>query len=171
MSLKFQQKVYQEREIRAQRGKDRDPSTTFREPTIGKGLSGALQLLQHSGTLKDGEDLEGRSMDKKMSNLIEIAYHNNGGGKEKEISLERFYRILTPEESFRMLCYAFHGKGPGKRRVETRMKQEQKLKQMKDAPLLFVEKNAGSPSSAAISLPCACWRPCGISRAIKWFYH
>lgn len=87
-------------------------------------------------------------MDKKKSNLIEIAYDNNGGGKEKEISLERkdrFYRILTPEESFRMLCYAFHGKGPGERKVEKRMKkQEQKLKQMKDAPLLFVEK-CGKP--------------------------
>lgn len=94
-----------------ERGKDRDHSTTLRKPTIGKGLSGALQLLQHSGTLKMG-----RSMDKKKNNLIEIAYHNNGGGKEKEISLERrdrFNRILTPEESFRMLCYAFHGKGPG----------------------------------------------------------
>lgn len=52
---------------------------------------------------------------------------------------------LTPKEAFRLLSHKFHGKGPGKKKQEKRMKQYQeelKLKQMKnaDTPSLSAER-------------------------------
>lgn len=54
-------------------------------------------------------------------------------------------RILNQKEAFRVLSHKFHGKGPGKNKVDKRMKkheQESKLRQMSciDTPLNTVEK-------------------------------
>jgi len=46
---------------------------------------------------------------------------------------------LTPKEAFRLLSHKFHGKGPGKMKLEKRMKQyhdELKLKQMTSSEAL-----------------------------------
>lgn len=120
------------------------PDDTIHEVAVGKGLSGALQLLKERGTLKEGIDWGGRNMDKKKSKLVGI-YDNTG---TKEIRIERtdeFGRIMTPKEAFRMISHKFHGKGPGKMKQEKRMKQYQeelKLKQMKnsDTPSQSVER-------------------------------
>ncbi|CAN6465454.1 unnamed protein product [Victoria cruziana] len=117
---------------------------TIHEIPVGKGLSGALQLLKERGTLKEAVDWGGRTMDKKKSKLTGI--RDSDG--PKEISLDRldeFGRIMTPKEAFRKLSHKFHGKCPGKMKQEKRMKQyeeELKLKQMKasDTPLLSMEK-------------------------------
>lgn len=45
---------------------------TIQEVAVGKGLSGALQLLKERGTLKESIDWGGRNMDKKKSKLVGI---------------------------------------------------------------------------------------------------
>ncbi|KAK4745981.1 hypothetical protein SAY87_012293 [Trapa incisa] len=120
------------------------PDETIHEAAVGKGLSGALKLLKDRGTLKETVEWGGRNMDKKKSKLVGIA----GEEGSKEIRIERrdeFGRVLTPKEAFRMLSHKFHGKGPGKKKQEKRIKQYQeelKLKQMKnaDTPSLSAER-------------------------------
>ncbi|KAK4796288.1 hypothetical protein SAY86_028614 [Trapa natans] len=120
------------------------PDETIHEAAVGKGLSGALKLLKDRGTLKETVEWGGRNMDKKKSKLVGIA----GEEGPKEIRIERrdeFGRVLTPKEAFRMLSHKFHGKGPGKKKQEKRIKQYQeelKLKQMKnaDTPSLSAER-------------------------------
>jgi hypothetical protein len=48
------------------------PDETIHEVAVGKGLSGALKLLQERGTLKESIDWGGRNMDKKKSKLVGI---------------------------------------------------------------------------------------------------
>ncbi|KAM7258688.1 hypothetical protein ACFE04_014429 [Oxalis oulophora] len=132
-----------------------NPENVIHESSIGKGLSGALRLLQDRGTLKETVDWGGRNMDKKKSKLVGIVDNNNSNNNEKakyerfkDIRIERtdeFGRIMTPKEAFRVLSHKFHGKGPGKMKLEKRQKQyfeEQKLKQMKnsDTPSLSVAR-------------------------------
>lgn len=121
------------------------PDETIHENTLGKGLSGALQLLKDRGTLKDTVEWGGRNMDKKKSKLVGLVNDNDD---KKEIRIERtdeYGRILTPKEAFRLISHKFHGKGPGKMKQEKRMRQyheELKVKQMKnsDTPSLSVER-------------------------------
>nr|GEX47764.1 SART-1 family protein DOT2 [Tanacetum cinerariifolium] len=121
------------------------PDETIHESSLGKGLSGALQLLKDRGTLKDTVEWGGRNMDKKKSKLVGIVNENDD---KKEIRIERtdeYGRILTPKESFRLLSHKFHGKGPGKMKQEKRMRQyheELKVKQMNnaDTPSQSVER-------------------------------
>ncbi|OIT34357.1 sart-1 family protein dot2 [Nicotiana attenuata] len=120
------------------------PDATIHEVPVGKGLSGALKLLQERGTLKEDIEWGGRNMDKKKSKLVGI----RGEDGKKEIRIERtdeYGRILTPKEAFRLLSHKFHGKGPGKMKQEKRMRQYQeelKIKQMKnsDTPSLSVQR-------------------------------
>lgn len=120
------------------------PDESIRETAVGKGLAGALKLLKDRGTLKETVEWGGRNMDKKKSNLVGI-YENDG---QKQIRIERtdkFGRILTPKEAFRLDSHKFHGKGPGKSKQEKRRREFQedlKVKQMKncDTPLLSVER-------------------------------
>ncbi|XP_071690595.1 SART-1 family protein DOT2-like [Rutidosis leptorrhynchoides] len=124
--------------------KDVKPDETIHECSLGKGLSGVLQLLK-SGNLKDTVELGGRNMDKKKSKLVGIVNENDD---KKEIRIERtdeYGRILTPKEAYRLLSHRFHGKGPGKRKQEKRRRQydkELKVKQMNnsDTPSMSVER-------------------------------
>ncbi|CAA7394074.1 unnamed protein product [Spirodela intermedia] len=122
------------------------PDEVIHEVVVGKGLSGALKLLQDRGTLKETIDWGGRTMDKKKSKLVGLVDNDGSGSKEIRIErLDEFGRIMTPKEAFRMLSHKFHGKGPGKAKLEKRMKQYQedlKLKQMKasDTPSMSVER-------------------------------
>lgn len=117
---------------------------TIHEVAVGKGLSGALNLLKDRGALKESVEWGGRNMDKKKSKLVGIS----GNDGKKEIRIERtdeYGRILTPKEAFRLISHKFHGKGPGKMKQEKRMRQYQeelKVKQMKnsDTPSLSVER-------------------------------
>ncbi|CAN1157071.1 SART-1 family protein DOT2, partial [Linum perenne] len=137
----------------------------IREVPVGKGLSGTLKLLHDRATLKESINWGGRNMDKKKSKLVGIVDTTDYNGKGTEmkkkknkdndmdrfsnISLERtdeFGQIMTPKEAFRVISHRFHGKGPGKMKLEKRMKQFQEeqmlLKQMNnsDTPLLSVER-------------------------------
>jgi hypothetical protein len=58
--------------------------------------------------------------------------------------LDEFGRRLTPKEAYRQLCWKFHGKRPGKNKMEKRLRQleeEQKRRSMSstDTPLQSVK--------------------------------
>ncbi|WCJ25432.1 SART-1 family [Euphorbia peplus] len=99
-----------------------------REVPVGKGLSGALELLKKRGSLNEGPEWGGRNMDKKKSKLVGC---HDGNIRTKR--LDEFGRTMTPKEEFRKFSHRFHGKGPSKGKQEKRRKQyleERKLKQM-----------------------------------------
>ncbi|KQK02064.1 SART-1 family protein DOT2 [Brachypodium distachyon] len=118
------------------------PNDVVHEAAVGKGLGGALKFLQERGTLNEGTNWGGRTTDKKKSKLIGI----EDGPKEIRIErMDEFGRVMTPKEAFRDLSHKFHGKGPGKMKLEKRQKKYQddlKTKQMKssDTPLMSAEK-------------------------------
>nr|GFD23422.1 SART-1 family protein DOT2 [Tanacetum cinerariifolium] len=77
------------------------PDETIHERSLGKGLSGALQLLKDRGTFKDTVEWGGRNIDKKKSKLVGTVNENDD---KKEIRIERtdeYGRTLTPKEDFR----------------------------------------------------------------------
>lgn len=131
-------------EIPSKEEEDKAMDETIHEAAVGKGLSGALNLLKDRGALKESVEWGGRNMDKKKSKLVGIS--DNDG--KREIRIERtdeYGRILTPKEAFRLISHKFHGKGPGKMKQEKRMRQyeeELKVKKMKnsDTPSLSVER-------------------------------
>ncbi|XP_060219179.1 SART-1 family protein DOT2-like [Lycium barbarum] len=111
------------------------PDEKIREVPIGKGLSEVLKLMRERGTLKEDIELGCRNTDKKKSKLVDVRCDEEG---EKEIHIERtdeYGRNLTPKEAFRVFCHGFHGKEPGKKKQEKRMRQYQlelKIKKMKN---------------------------------------
>ncbi|OMO98474.1 SART-1 protein [Corchorus olitorius] len=116
---------------------------TMHEVAVGKGLSGALKLLKDRGTVKEWGDSDG-NMDNKKRKVVGI----ENDDRFKDIRIERtdeFGRTMTQKEAFKMDSHKFHGKNPGKRKQEKRMKkyqEELKLKQMNssDTPSLSVER-------------------------------
>ncbi|KAL6564271.1 ESCRT II complex subunit Dot2 [Orobanche minor] len=132
-------------EKRADEEEDVGPDKRIHETSLGKGLSGALQLLKDRGTLKATVEWGGRNRDKKKSKFIGLVNENDD---KKEIRIERtdeYGRTLTGHEAFRLFSHQFHGKGPGKMKQEKSMRQyhaELKVKQMRnaDTPLMFVER-------------------------------
>ncbi|XP_062226749.1 SART-1 family protein DOT2-like [Phragmites australis] len=118
------------------------PDEVIHEVAVGKGLAGALKILKERGTLNEGTDWGGRTTDKKKSKLVGI----EDGPKEIRIErMDEFGRVMTPKEAFRDLSHKFHGKGPGKMKLEKRQKKfqdEMKTKRMKssDTPLMAAEK-------------------------------
>ncbi|XP_055816716.1 SART-1 family protein DOT2-like isoform X2 [Solanum dulcamara] len=117
------------------------PYKTIREVPIGKALSEALRFLRERGTLKEGDiELAGRNTDKKKSKLVGVRGGDEEGGKEIHIDrTDEFGRNLTPKESFRLFSHQFHGKGPGKKKQEKRIRQHQEELKMKN-PSLSVER-------------------------------
>ncbi|OMO53661.1 SART-1 protein [Corchorus capsularis] len=116
------------------------PDETMHEVAVGKGLSGALKLLKDRGTVKEWGD---RNMDNKKRKVVGI---ENDGFKDIRIErIDEFGRTMTQKEAFKKDSHKFHGKNPGKRKQEKRMKkyqEELKLKQMNssDTPSLSMER-------------------------------
>ncbi|XP_024169012.1 SART-1 family protein DOT2 [Rosa chinensis] len=117
---------------------------TIREAAIGKGLSGALNLLRDRRTLTEEEE------GKKKRKLETTSHHHVAKPKrlhdyqEEDIRIERtdeFGGSLTEKEAYKRFCHTFHGKKSGARKQEKRIKKfqrEQKLE--KDTPSLFAER-------------------------------
>ncbi|XP_049389047.1 SART-1 family protein DOT2-like isoform X3 [Solanum stenotomum] len=128
------------------------PDKTIREVPIGKGLSEALRFLRERGSLKEGDiELAGRNTDKKKNKLVSVRCGDEKVGKEIHINrTDEFGRNLTPKESFRLFSHQFHGKGPGKKKQEKRIRQHQKELKMKN-PLLSVERM--TKSQAQLKIP------------------
>ncbi|CAN0924641.1 SART-1 family protein DOT2 [Linum grandiflorum] len=111
----------------------------FHEVPVGRGLSGALKLLHERGALKESIDCcdgGGGNMEKKSRKRSGIGDTNDDMDRFKDIRIERrdeFGRDMTPRQAFKAMSHAFHGKRPGKKKQEKRIKQYQeelKLKQM-----------------------------------------
>lgn len=84
--------------------------------------TGALQSMEFRGRSKDEkpslpqeEQAEQKNLHKIGSN-IKLEYKNQEG------------KIMTQKEAFRYMCYIFHGKGPGKRKLE-KLKKKQILQE------------------------------------------
>ena len=110
------------------------------EPAVSEGLFSALKLFEKRGVTaqKDREMYVGRKGDP-----VDI-----GNDPAPHINLEHrdeFGRILTQREIFRKISHKFHGKLPGKNKLEKNLKkykEELKLRNMSydDTPLRTVEK-------------------------------
>ncbi|KAH0927241.1 hypothetical protein HID58_019497 [Brassica napus] len=95
----------------------------MREVDVGTGLSGALKLLREQGTFK-----EIKSSSKHHVRVRDINHGKDNRFKDafKDIRIDRVDecgRIMTEKEAFKKLCHGFHGKKPGKRKQEKRMKK------------------------------------------------
>lgn len=95
----------------------------MREVDVGTGLSGALKLLREQGIFKE-----------KSSSKLHVDVRDNHGKDDRfkdafnDIRIDRVDecgRILTEKEAFKKLCHGFHGKKPGKRKQEKRMRKHE----------------------------------------------
>ncbi|CAN7106978.1 unnamed protein product [Brassica rapa subsp. narinosa] len=96
----------------------------MREVDVGTGLSGALKLLREQGTFKE------KSSSKHHVGVRDINHGKDDRFKDafKDIRIDRVDecgRIMTEKEAFKKLCHGFHGKKPGKRKQEKRMKKHE----------------------------------------------
>lgn len=85
------------------------------QPSLAKGMASTLALLKDRGELRKSEQLAGRAKDSRNEDPstdfgVKIEYRDSNGRK------------LTQKEAFRQLSYRFHGYGPGKKKLEKRMK-------------------------------------------------
>lgn len=136
------------------------------EPDVASSVAGALQLAQSKGYLEREES--NRPSNARFAHLQAQNYSiedKNYGDDDKYSRRDRFSgpimdfkeketfkpnvkleyiddngHLLTPKEAFRYLSHKFHGKGPGKNKVEKRLKkneQEGLMKKMSstDTPL------------------------------------
>ena len=93
----------------------------------GNGLAGVLKRLRERGELRmNDDDYSGRTNDKlpheelakfgsAPSDKIKLDYRDNNG------------KLMTQKEAFRYMCWTFHGKKPGKRKMEKKMRKEHLL--------------------------------------------
>jgi U4/U6.U5 tri-snRNP-associated protein 1 len=87
-----------------------------RQPLFATGMAATLQLLKGSGELKKTAELAGRSKDSR-----EYDPSADDFGVKLEYR-DEYGRKLTQKEAFRQLSYRFHGYGPGKKKLEKRLK-------------------------------------------------
>jgi U4/U6.U5 tri-snRNP-associated protein 1 len=87
-----------------------------RQPTFGGGVSSALMLLKQSGDLRQKEELAGRARDERSLDPSATDF-----GVKLEYR-DEFGRKLTQKEAYRQISYRFHGFGPGRKKMEKRLK-------------------------------------------------
>jgi len=105
------------------------------EPLASNGVAATLKLLKSRGTSAISlESMTGRASDKKVEEV------NEDKDTFRLDYLDERGRQMTPKEAFRRLSYRFHGKAPGKNKVEKRIKREdqdlrRKMMSTTDTPL------------------------------------
>ncbi|KAH7642850.1 u4/u6.u5 tri-snrnp-associated protein 1-like [Dermatophagoides farinae] len=140
------------------------------EPDVSKGIAGALKLAMTKGyldkeTSKSFGATRATSIIQAQSYTIEEKFYDDDrlgrrdrySGAMQEFREKDGYnpdfkldyvdekgRMMNQKEAFRYLSHKFHGKGPGKNKIDKRMKkmeQESKLRQMSstDTPLNTVK--------------------------------
>lgn len=101
------------------------------------GLAGILSELKSSGQLEDkGPRWSGRANDLKDHHDRKRALEASGVDVDESIpnsekqkfnfkldKYDEFGRTLTPKEAFRELCWKFHGKAPGAKAKEKRLRK------------------------------------------------
>lgn len=80
------------------------PDVQFTEPVLGRGLAAALGLIRERGYLNDKKYF-GRQRD--VAETDDFLEHTDDKG-----------RVLTKKQAFRVQCYDFHRKKPGKNKLE-----------------------------------------------------
>jgi U4/U6.U5 tri-snRNP-associated protein 1 len=119
-----------------------DIGTTAAVAPVGRGISGVLAMLRHTGEISGRnagrEELRGRAKDERTYedyaplNLEEVVRIGKGATEKdrelasREIKLEYrddYGRLLTRKEAYRQLCYQFHGHGSGAKNEERRLRQ------------------------------------------------
>ena len=79
-------------------------------------MAATLALLKGTGELRKADDLVGRAKDNRAQDPsrndidVKLEYRDENGRK------------LTQKEAFRQLSYRFHGYGPGKKKIDKRLK-------------------------------------------------
>ncbi|KAG2454998.1 hypothetical protein HYH02_000823 [Chlamydomonas schloesseri] len=120
------------------------------ERAVGRGLAGALGLLQNKGELKDGVEWSGRNTDRSKNALQGLEDVFTGGRQTDRVARsveaaltvkDKYGRVLTPKERFRQLCHSFHGIKPSKNQVDKAA--------ARDAKELAIKKAATSEDPSA----------------------
>ncbi|KAG2489863.1 hypothetical protein HYH03_011665 [Edaphochlamys debaryana] len=97
------------------------------ERAVGRGLAGALSLLNEKGALREQVEWAGRNGDKSKNAVQGLEDVYTGGrntdrvARSVEAALtvrDHLGRVKTPKERFRELCYGFHGIKPSKNKVD-----------------------------------------------------
>lgn len=108
-----------------------------KENLVSSGMGAALDFIRGRGSLNDThEGVTGRFNDKVMEGEY---VPNSDVDKETQKKLnsftleyrDKFGRKMSQKEAFRQLSYGFHGKGPGKSKIEARQRkyaEEQRLR-------------------------------------------
>lgn len=99
---------------------DEQMAFLHKQPLFAKGLAATLALLKESGELNKPKQQAGRARDVRDQDDrdpggIRLEYRDEYGNK------------LTKKEEFRRLSYHFHGQGPGKKKLEKRLKAQKAL--------------------------------------------
>jgi len=121
---------------------DEEEVVLMDEPRVDTSMSAALKYVQQKGYFQ--ENYSGRNNDK-MQMLINQQIDKADPAPAIQLDyIDEYGRQMTPKEAFRKLSHRFHGKTPGKMKMEKRMKkyeEEQKLKAMSsiDTPLMTVQ--------------------------------
>merc|ERR1712166_1317413 len=122
---------------------DDDDGNFVGERNLGRGLGGALEMIRNRGSLKDSVEMVlGRNEDEKslqVNDADDRVALDAEGKKLSKFRLEyrdKFGRLLSQKEAFRQLSYGFHGKGPGKSKIEARQRkiaEQQRVKKTAQA--------------------------------------
>mmetsp|Transcript_32876 Transcript_32876/g.57434 ORF Transcript_32876/g.57434 Transcript_32876/m.57434 type:complete len:413 (+) Transcript_32876:6973-8211(+) len=81
------------------------PDVQFTEPVLGRGLAAVLGLIRERGYFNDKKHF-GRQRDAKAEDEDFMEHVDDKG------------RVLTKNQAFRVQCYKFHNKNPGKKKLE-----------------------------------------------------
>ena len=102
---------------------------------VSGGMGAALSFIRGRGALEDThEGVTGRFNDKVLESEHVERQASGEGKKLNSFTLEyrdKFGRKMSQKEAFRQLSYGFHGKGPGKSKIEARQRkyaEEQRLR-------------------------------------------
>ncbi|GIL77465.1 hypothetical protein Vretimale_2974 [Volvox reticuliferus] len=103
------------------------------ERPVGRGLAGALGLLNDKGALKEQVEWSGRNNDKSKNALQGLDDVFTGGRHQDRVARsvesaltvrDKYGRVLTPKERFRQICYSFHGIKPSKNKIDKQMQRD-----------------------------------------------
>jgi U4/U6.U5 tri-snRNP-associated protein 1 len=125
-------------------GAQEESNEIYEEQLVRKGIATALQVLRKRG-LVGKKQMWGRFKDKihttndmfLKENKDKKTVKSSTMSRGKEFNVELEYRdnkgrLLTAKEMYRQQSYVFHGKGPGKKKVEKRILREQLEEKMKN---------------------------------------
>lgn len=125
-----------------------DKETKIRKPTNALSASQRARLAIKTYMIDEKKGSDDRR-DFRGSRVSQLRVVKEPEDYKPEINLEYSDdsgRKLDTKEAFKHLCYRFHGKGPGKNKIDRRLKKQELERKMKQALTTDV------PSSAALMI-------------------